>query len=238
MFRNLSLVLLLVSAQLARSVPVASSDLEARATCPTYKVIEAPGLGDDSGTWTSPTTFQLLHDLAGGERYLLTTPTPPDSGPNSDFVQMIALAATGANEIVTTVASTFATCPNTKIVLFGYSYGSIEVVLALNNPSLVRLPIAAVIMYGNCFWHAGRRENRGTATEGTSACGQAQGLGTPVTYESVAADFCLKNDYLCTGTSYTAGDNTHWSYKNSNWQTEAVQFAAARIKSGNNIPLK
>ncbi|KAK8861187.1 hypothetical protein IAR55_002006 [Kwoniella newhampshirensis] len=230
--------LLLVCSLLARSIPLTPRDNEPRATCPTYMVIEAPGLADSAGSWTSPTTNQLLKALPGGERYLLKTPPPSsDNGPNSDGAVLISHAAAGSLEMVQTVATTFATCPTTKIVIFGYSYGTIEAILALNDPALVRLPIAAVIMYGNCFWHAGRPENRGTATSGTSVCGQAEGLGTPITFEDVTADFCLANDYLCTGAPYSSRANTHWSYKNSNWQTEAVQFAVDRIKSGNNIPI-
>lgn len=40
-------------------------------TCPSYIVIEAPGLGDKGGYWTGPTTYGILNGLKGGERYTL-----------------------------------------------------------------------------------------------------------------------------------------------------------------------
>ena len=47
------------------------------------------------------------------------------------------------------------------------------------------------------------------------------------------------NDYLCTGTPYTTNKskNTHWNYRNSQWQNQAVAFAINRLKSGDNLNL-
>jgi hypothetical protein len=117
-------------------------------TCPTYMVIEAPGLGDYDGYWTGPTTAGILAGLPGGERYLLKTREPGDDGPNSIPLDIVVNATLGSLEIVETVATNTALCPEIKFVVFGYSYGSIEVALALNNPAMLRLPVAAVIIYG------------------------------------------------------------------------------------------
>jgi hypothetical protein len=48
-----------------------------------------------------------------------------------------------------------------------------------------------------------------------------------------------RNDYLCTGTPYTTNKskNTHWNYRNSQWQNQAVAFAINRLKSGDNLNL-
>lgn len=59
---------LLAMTGIVRSAPFAAVK---RDSCPTYMVIEAPGLGDLYGSWTEPTTDQLLAGLAGGERYVL-----------------------------------------------------------------------------------------------------------------------------------------------------------------------
>jgi hypothetical protein len=56
---------------------------------------------------------------------------------------------------------------------------------------LIHTNIAGVIMYGNCFWHAGRVEDKGTAKSGTSVCGGKDNIGTPASLEGVTADFCL-----------------------------------------------
>jgi len=224
MYRLYSLALLAL-ASLISAAPLAP-----RADCPRYIVIEAPGLGDQVGWWTAPLTYEIMKGLAGGERYNLKTVPPSDSGPNSSAMNLLVNSTLGAAEIVSTVATRFAECPSVKFVITGYSYGSIEVVEAMNNPALLRVPVAAVILNGNCFWHAGRPENRGTATSGTSVCGGTVGLGTPPQFEGITADFCNENDYLCTGTPYDAPVNNHWSYRNSVWQTEAAQFAVSQLQ--------
>ena len=58
---------------------------------------------------------------------MLTLPAPADSGPNSNGEQLVTQAAKGSFEIVQVVAENFAQCPDIKFVLFGYSYGNIEV---------------------------------------------------------------------------------------------------------------
>lgn len=231
-----SLLSLLLALPLTTSIPLQPRQLS---SCPNYMVIEAPGLGDPTGTWTSDTTEGILAGLSGGQRYLMKTPEPADDGPDTAYESILVNATLGSAEIVETVATNFATCPEIKFVIFGYSYGTIEVNLAMNNPALLRAPIAAVIMYGNCFWHPDQPGNQGTATSGTAVClSELEDLpiGTPVTYQDVVADFCLVNDYLCTGAPYGSPLNSHWSYKDSQWQTDAIDFAIARLQSGNNFP--
>jgi hypothetical protein len=104
--------------------------------CPAYYVIEAPGLGDQAGYWTKPTTLEILSKQSGGTRYALQTPPPPDGG-KAETAELIPLAVTAANEIVTLINTKYATCPNTKFIVFGYSYGTIVVGMSLLQSSLL-----------------------------------------------------------------------------------------------------
>ncbi|ORY34861.1 hypothetical protein BCR39DRAFT_556364 [Naematelia encephala] len=141
-------------------------------------------------------------------------------------VLIAADVAEGETEIQLYMTSVLATCPETKFVLFSYSFGTFAQVLALNNPTIPGFAISAIIYYGSAFWHPGKPENRGTATKGTSLAGNYS-IATPAIYEPITADYCLYGDYLCTGTN--VGD-AHHKYLDSKWQTDAINFAVGRLK--------
>ena len=74
-------------AQLAFAAPVSVPSVSVPKIpkgCPAYYVVEAPGLGDQVGYWTEPTTDAILAGLAGGTRYALQYVTFFSSPPASD----------------------------------------------------------------------------------------------------------------------------------------------------------
>jgi len=200
--------------------------LQSRASCADYEVMVYPGAYDPSGVRMQSTVSGITSGLGGGSVFYTqyNAKTADEIAPNM---------SKGANELVAHVDAVHSTCPNTKFVLFGYSFGTFQIMQAVNNPSLPRGAISAVITYGSAYWLPNQPQNKGTATSGTSA--HAGEVTLPAEYISVTQDWCDDKDYFCTGSIYSGPNDGHFSYQDGPAHSEAASFAVQRIKSDRSL---
>jgi cutinase len=169
---------------------------------------QEPGLGDVGQSFVDSLTSQ-----AGGRSvdvYAVNYPA------NDDYHNS---ATAGSNDASAHIQDTVASCPNTRIVLGGYSQGSTVIDLATNDlPAPVADHVAAVALFGE-------------PSSGFSTMlwgGQPLPTISPL-YAGKTISLCTPDDPIC-----SAGGNimAHVSYIQSGMTNQAATFAANHLGHG------
>ncbi|MGB9222929.1 cutinase family protein [Mycobacterium sp.] len=195
----------LLSAPIA--TPTASAD-----PCSDIEVVFArgthqdPGLADVGGAFVDSLTSQV-----NGRS---VTAYPVEYPANDDYHNS---ATAGADDASAHIQGTAANCPNTKIVLGGYSQGSTVIDLASNAmPAPVASHVAAVALFGE------PSSSFSTMLWG----GQPLPVISPL-YAPKSISLCAPGDPICSG----GGDIlAHVSYITSGMTSQAATFAANKVK--------
>jgi cutinase-like protein len=167
---------------------------------------EPPGVGGVGGAFVDSLRSQV------GRRSVSVYPVNYPA--TNNFRSSIAA---GANDASAHVQSMAANCPNTRMVLGGYSQGAAVIdVITTQMPPGVANHVAAVAVFGNpsASGSFGRRLGAG-------------GLPTigPL-YASKTIDMCMPGDPICTnGVSM----GPHGQYVQSGMTNQAATFAAGRL---------
>jgi cutinase len=188
----------------------------AAAPCPDIEVVFARGTNDSPGAgWVGGEFIDSLRPQVGARSmgvYPVNYPAIADLAPS---------ASAGASDASAHVQSMAAKCPNTRLVLGGYSQGAMvidlitaQTVLAGYTPApmppQVAEHVAAVAVFGNPW---------------------AKSLGAPLTamsplYGAKAIDLCNPGDPICSD----GGDmSAHIQYVQSGMVRQAATFAASRL---------
>ncbi|MFZ1175855.1 MAG: cutinase family protein [Mycobacterium sp.] len=167
-----------------------------------------PGLGNVGQAFVDSLTSQVSGRSVGV--YAVNYPA------NDDYHNS---ATSGSDDASAHIQDTVATCPNTKIVLGGYSQGSTVIDLATTTmPAPVADHVAAVALFGE-------------PSSGFSTMlwgGQPLPTINPL-YGSKTISLCAPDDPICSG-----GGNiiAHVSYILSGMTNQAATFAANRLNQG------
>jgi cutinase len=199
-----------VTAWALLSAPIVSPAASADA-CSNVAVVfargthQGPGLGDVGQAFVDSLTSQL-----GGRSvdvYAVDYPA------NDDYHNS---ATAGSNDASAHIQGTVASCPNTKIVLGGYSQGSTVIDLATNDmPAPVADHVAAVALFGE-------------PSSGFSTMlwgGQPLPTISPL-YAGKTLSLCTPDDPIC-----SPGGNimSHVTYIQSGMTNQAATFAANHL---------
>jgi len=202
-------VMLIAPAIAPTRIPVPS----ANAACSDIEVVFARGTGEPVGIGRVGESFvSSLRNQVGGRSVGVYAVNYPAT---YDFLA----AADGANDASAHIQGTVANCPDTRIVLGGYSQGAavIDVITAVPFPAIgfnspmpaeVADHVAAVAVFGN----------------------PSAKLGAPLTlsplYGFKAIDLCNVGDPVC-----SAGNNidTHKNYGPAGFTGQAAGFVAGRL---------
>jgi cutinase len=184
-------------------------------SCPDVQVVFARGTGEPPGAGRVGDAFaDSLRSLASGKSVAVYAVRYPAS---YDFLRAID----GVNDASAFIENTAQACPQTKMVLGGYSQGAavVDVLAATGRPILgfaSPLPdtiadhVAAVVVFGN-------PSNR---------VGETLTALSPL-YGSKAIDLCNGADPVCSdGNDVPA----HSLYVEAGMADQAAQFAAGRLK--------
>ncbi len=169
---------------------------------------QAPGLGDVGQAFVDSLTSQVGGQSVGV--YAVNYPA------NDDYH---GSASAGSNDASTHIQDTVASCPNTRIVLGGYSQGSTVIDLATSAmPAPVADHVAAVALFGE-------------PSSGFSSMlwgGQPLPAISPL-YGPKTISLCAPDDPICSG-----GGNimAHVSYIESGMTNQAATFAANKLTQG------
>jgi cutinase len=202
---------LIVAGLISLGVPAASA-----AKCSDVEVVFARGTGEPVGVGREGQAFidSLKSNVKGRSVGVYAVNYPA----SDDFLK----ATAGADDASAHVQQTVATCPNTKIVLGGYSQGAavIDLVAAAAGPEFgftnvlppeVADHIAAVAVFGNPSTKIGRPLNELSAL-----------------YGDRTIDLCNGADPVCSPGNDRAA---HSQYVEAGLTGQAASFAADRVKA-------
>lgn len=210
-----AIVLALVVTLIAPTiVPTPISGIpSANAACSDIEVVFARGTGEPPGIGVVGQSFvDSLRAQVGGRSVGVYAVNYPAT---YDFLA----AADGANDASAHIQGTVADCPDTRIVLGGYSQGAavIDVITAVPFPAIgfnMPMPaevadhVAAVAVFGN----------------------PSAKLGAPLTlsplYGPKAIDLCNAGDPVCSNGNDVAA---HSDYVAAGFTSQAAAFAAGRL---------
>ena len=182
------------------------------AACPDVDVVFARGTTEPPGVGGVGQAFvDSLRQQVGGRSLSVY---PVNYPATNDFGSSIAA---GAGDASAHVESTAAGCPNTKMVLGGYSQGAAVVdVITGQMPADVADNVAAVAVFGNPS-PAGSLSRRLWS-------GSLPAIGPLYTGKTI--DLCVPGDPICTdGVSM----GPHVQYVQTGMTSQAATFAAGRL---------
>ncbi|XVQ11731.1 cutinase family protein [Spirillospora sp. CA-255316] len=215
---------------------VAAAPAAAAAECEAVSVISARGTSEpQSGSWLQkPMGDLILGQFPGNAKY--TELTYPASIPFDSS------APVGVGNLISTLNTEAQQCPNQKYILLGYSQGAGVVGDALAARSAriwgadkgtvsaaASSRIAAVVLFGDIRFRAGEPYNVGTFEPGKqSGNPPPRPQGALSTYASRIQDYCVKNDFVCQGS--TGNFIAHLEYFTNGMPAQGVEFAVAKAR--------
>ena len=197
----------------AGAVPIALIDLPAAgaAPCPDVEIVFARGTTEPPGVGGIGQAFvDSLRSQLGGRSVGVYPVNYPAS---NDFVNSTPAGSDDASAHVQAMA---ANCPNTKMVLGGYSQGAAVVDLATTYmPPQVADHVAAAAVFGG---------PRSTFADSLSP-GPLPSIGPLYTAKTI--ELCVPNDPICSQGGWDM--RAHGAYVQTGMVNQAASFAASRL---------
>lgn len=193
------------------AIPLIVAPLAGAAPCPDVEVVFARGTTEPPGVGGIGQAFvDSLRSQVGGRSVGVYAVNYPAS---NDFARS---TPAGGDDMSAHVEAMAANCPNTKMVLGGYSQGAAVVDLATTSmPADVSDNVAAAAEFGGA---------RSTFADSLSP-GPLPSVG-PL-YKAKTIEMCVPNDPIC----YQGGWDmrAHGAYIQTGMVNDAAAFAASRI---------
>ncbi|MDV3124111.1 cutinase family protein [Mycobacterium sp. 21AC1] len=205
------LALILAFAAVATAVPTITPASASAAPCPDVEVVFARGTNEPPGLGSVGGPF--VDDLRTRVAPRTVDAAPVDYPASNDFNTSTAAGTDAARALI---ESTAANCPNTKMVLGGYSQGAGIIELATNEASPnIAEHVAATALFG---------------TPRTSFSGMLAARTLPTLapqYAANAIDQCNDGDPICWEGGWDMG--AHVSYVQSGKVAQAADFVAGHL---------
>ncbi|MFV8245279.1 cutinase family protein [Mycolicibacterium peregrinum] len=204
--------LILALAAFAAAVPAALPATATAAPCSDVEVVFARGTNEPPGLGSVGGPF--VDDLRARVAPRTVDATAVDYPATNDFNVSTPAGTDAARSLIESVA---ASCPNTKMVLGGYSQGAAVIEKATNEASpQVADHVAATALFGTPL----------TSFSGLLAAGQTLPVLAPqYTANSIAQ--CNEGDPICWEGGWDMG--AHVSYVQSGKVAQAADFAAGKL---------
>jgi cutinase len=203
--------LLLVFAALAAAAPMVAAAPASAAPCPDVQVVFARGTNEPPGLGTVGGPF--VDDLRARVAPRTVDAVAVDYPASNDFNTSTPAGVDAARSLIESTASN---CPNTKMVLGGYSQGAAVIELATNETSPQTADhVAASALFG---------------TPRTSFASMLAGRPLPALTPQYAAnsiDQCNQDDPICWEGGWDMG--AHVSYVQSGKVAQSADFVASRL---------
>lgn len=205
--RMLGAAVLTTGAVVSATTPPAHAD-----QCPNSEVVFARGTGEPVGLGGVGQAFvdSLQSQLPGQSIGVYPVNYPA----TNDYVNS---ALAGASDATAHIQNTAATCPNTKVVLGGYSQGAGVMDLVSNRlPAQAANRVAAVALFGNPSSSYANSLTNGQIPAVNSA------------YRPKTIDLCLPDDIICAD-----GGNMvpHLMYVQAGMPDQAATYVASRLQA-------
>ncbi|KAI4758396.1 cutinase [Aureobasidium sp. EXF-3400] len=218
--------LLLLASEAFASPIEKVEQLEKRAVCTKYTLIETRGTNEPQGPSNSFKTMNaaIIAQVMGGTEYDTVYPASIDQ-----------ISVVGTTDIINQVNTGLKSDPNRCFILEGYSQGAAATVDAM--PKLTGAAfnaIKGVFLIGNPHHKAGLACNV-DATGGTTTK-NVNGLtvlvsSIPATWVSKTLDVCAYGDGVCDTTHGLGITAAHLSYKSdANVQNQGIKFVTGKLQ--------
>jgi cutinase len=206
------------------SLPPASA-----APCPDVEVVFARGTGEPPGLGGVGQSFVDALRAQLGPKSVDVYPV--DYAASGDFADREALAETvvaGVRDAGAHVQSTAANCPNTKIVLGGYSQGAVVAgyVTAAQAPAGVPASLVPAPLPPKVADHVAAVTLFGKPSPAFLTQYDAPDLTIGPSYTSKTIDLCAQGDTICDGSPGGLPTMAHVSYTFNGMAGQAAGFAA------------
>ncbi len=202
------------------------------APCPDVEVVFARGTGEPPGVGGVGQAFvDALRSQVGGKSVGVYAVDYLASGDFSDGMAFASTVVDGIRDESNHVESMAATCPNTRMVLGGYSQGAVVTGFTTTDsipPSVPALAVPAP-MPPDVADHVAA-----VALFGTPSPAFLQSYGAPpITigplYAPKTTQLCAQGDTICDGTPGGGPTVAHALYPVNGMVTQAATFAASRV---------
>jgi cutinase len=204
--RMLGVAVLTAAALLSAPMPPARAD-----PCPNSEVVFARGTGEPAGLGGVGQAFvDALQSRLPGQSIGVYPVIYPAT---NDYVNS---ALAGASDAGAHVQNTVASCPNTKVVLGGYSQGAGVMDLVSNQlPPRAADHVAAVALFGN------------PSSSYANSLTNGQIPAVNAAYRPKTIDLCLPDDIVCAD-----GGNMvpHLLYVQNGMADQAATYVASRLQ--------
>ncbi|OFB40304.1 cutinase [Mycolicibacterium sp. (ex Dasyatis americana)] len=205
-------VLILAFAAFAAATPVITPAPAQAAPCPDVEVVFARGTNEPPGLGSVGGPF--VDDLRSRVAPRTVDAAAVDYPATNDFNTSTPAGTAAARSLIESVA---ASCPNTKMVLGGYSQGAAVIEQATNQAApQVADHVAASALFGTPR----------TSFSGLLAAGQPLPTLAP-RYAADSIDQCNEGDPICWEGGWDMG--AHVSYVQSGKVAQAADFAAGKL---------
>ena len=204
----------------------------AAAACPDVDIVFARGTGEAPGVGGVGQAFvDSLRDQLGGKSVDVYPVNYPASG---DFTNREAFAGTvidGVRDAGNHVQETATNCPNTSIVLGGYSQGAVVAgyVTAAQPPAGVPTALLPKPLPPSVAAHVAAVALFGKPSEAFMQQYDAPELTIGPLYVPKTIDLCAQGDTICDGSPGGGPTLAHTSYGFNGMTAQAATYAAQRI---------
>ena len=230
LLRLASIAILTMSALLSAPIPAASAQ-----PCPDVEVVFARGTGEPPGVGGVGQAFvDALRSQVGGRSMDVYPVNYVASGEFGDRIAFARTVVDGIRDAGAHVEATAANCPNTRIVLAGYSQGAVvagyvtaavipdaipaEYRSFIPNPMppSVANHVAAVVLFGK------------PSAQWLSEAGAPAVVIGPL-YVPKTLDLCADGDTICNGAPLGGPTIAHAMYPMNGMVNQGAEFAAGRL---------
>lgn len=211
--------LVVVGALTASALATGTTSIASAEPCPDAEVVFARGSDEPPGVGTTGQAFiDALRAQSPGKSISVYAVNYPASG---DFANKAVFPATmfdGVGDAAARVRATAANCPNTKLIVGGYSQGAAVAAYATADlPADVQSRIAGLVLFGK-------------PSPGLLSQYGAPAANISPAYMGKSLDLCAPADSVCDGSPTSLlGSLAHATYPYNGLTEAAASAAAGRI---------
>ncbi|ADT99134.1 cutinase family protein [Mycolicibacterium gilvum] len=222
----------MATALAAAALPVIVPTAVSQQSCPDIDVVfargtaEPPGVGGVGQRFVDSLRAQTFPRTVGV--HAVNYPASSNFSGGTVFKMNVV---DGVRDESNHVRSVVSSCPNTKLVLGGYSQGAVVTALATSGvvpagvargaaplplPAAVADNVAAVVLFGTPAGWSAKKYG-------------AAGIDVGAAYVSKALELCAPGDAVCSGTVPTEANGPHHQYGVNGMADRAAAFAVSRL---------
>jgi len=212
---------------LGAPIPSASAD-----PCPDVEVVFARGTGEPPGVGGIGQAFvDAMRSQAGNKSvgvYPINYPASADFGGGIEFAQTVIQ---GIGDAVNHVQATAANCPNTRMVLGGFSQGAVVAGFVTSSVIPEGIPAALVPqpMPPGVADHVATVALFGKPSDNFMRDAGAPPVVIGPLYAAKTIDLCADGDTICNGAPPGPPNGAHGSYGANGMVNQAAAFAVKRL---------